>query len=45
MLCEALGWRSVAEMKAGMSNLEYVEWKGYYEYKRAMAELYNRPKR
>jgi hypothetical protein len=39
MLAEALGWRSVAAMRAGMGNGEYIEWRAYHTWRNAQAEL------
>jgi hypothetical protein len=39
MLCERLGWRSVAEMRAGMSMAEWGRWWIYYARKAQRREL------
>ena len=38
-LAEALGWRSVAAMHAGLSNAEYLQWRAFYAWRNAQVEL------
>lgn len=38
-LTERLGWRSVAEMRRGMSSAEYRSWSVYYSRKAQRREL------
>ena len=40
-LTERLGWRSVAEMRRGMSAAEYHGWSIYYQRKAQRRELEN----
>jgi hypothetical protein len=39
MLAERLGWRSVREMRAGMSHAEYVEWRALHKVRRELAKF------
>jgi len=38
MLAEALG-RTVAELNASISNAEYIEWRAFYTWRNAKADL------
>jgi hypothetical protein len=38
-LTERLGWRSVAEMRHGMSTAEWLSWWVYYARKRQRQQL------
>jgi len=38
-LTEALGWRSVQEMHDGIGHAEYLQWRAYYTWRNAQAEL------
>lgn len=38
-LVEKLGWRSVAEMRRGMSEAEWASWSMYYQRKAQRIEL------
>lgn len=39
MLAERLGWRSVALMRRGMSNAEWLRWWVYYARKAQQRQL------